>query len=44
VSNWRHKKGHIRADCWTRKNKQAYANITELAIGDEEKYDVLSNI
>ena len=42
--NWYHKKGHIRADCWTRKNKQPDANVAELAKRDEDKCDVLSVI
>ena len=41
VCNRCHKKGHIRADCWTRKKKQSDANVTELVGGDEKKYDVL---
>ena len=38
----RHKKGHIRVDCWLRKKKQSDANITELIGEDEDKCDVLS--
>jgi len=33
---------HIRADCWTRKKKQAAANVTKLAGGVEEQCDILS--
>ena len=44
VYNWRHKKGHIRVNCWTRKKKQSDANVLELAEGDKDKYDVLSVI
>ena len=44
VCNWCHKKGHIRADCWTRKKKQQDANVIELSEGDEDKCDVLSVI
>ena len=40
--NWCHKKGHIRAHCWTRKNKQPDANVAELAKRNEDKCDVLS--
>jgi len=35
-------KGHIRADCSTRKKKQQEANTTELPEEDEDKCDVLS--
>jgi len=42
VCNWCHKKGHIRADCWTHKKKQQDANIIELSEGVEDKCDVLS--
>ena len=44
VCNWSHKKGHIRADYWTRKNKQQDANVTELTEGDEKKCNILSVI
>ena len=42
VCNWCHKKGHIRADCWTRKKNQLDTSVTELAEGDEEMCDILS--
>jgi len=35
VYNSCHKKGHIRADCWTHKKKQQDANVTELAEGNK---------
>ena len=41
VCNWRHKKGHIRVDCWTRIKKQIDPCVTELAERDEEKCDIL---
>jgi len=37
VCNWCHKKGYIKADCWTHKKKQQDANTAELAKGDEDK-------
>jgi len=40
--NYYHKKRHIRFDCWLRKKKQPYANVTELVGGDKEQCDVLS--
>ena len=42
VCNYYHKKGDNRADCWTQKKKKSDTNVTELAEGDEEKYDILS--
>ena len=33
VSNWYHKKGHIRADCWTHKKKQQNDTVNELTEG-----------
>ena len=44
VCNWCHKKGHIRADCWTRKKKQQDVNVIELPEGDKDKCDNLSVI
>ena len=44
VSNWCHKKGHIRADYWTRKKKKQKLNVTALPEEDEDKCDVLSVI
>ena len=40
--NYRHKKGHIRSECWLRKKKQPDDNITELVERDEEQCDFLS--
>ena len=31
VCYWCHKKGHIRANCWTRKKKQPGTSVVELA-------------
>jgi len=39
-----HKKGHNKVDYWTRKKKQSDTNVTELAGGNEEPYEVLSVI
>jgi len=39
--NYCHKRGHIRADYWLRKNKQLDANVTELIGEDEDKCDIL---
>ena len=39
--NYYHNKGHIRADYWTCKKKQPSTNVTKMAGGDEEKYDIL---
>ena len=41
MCNWSHKKGHIGADCWTRKKKQPDTSVAELAEEDDEKYDIL---
>jgi len=41
VCNWCHKKGHIKANCWTRKKKQD-VNVSELTERDGDRYDVLS--
>jgi len=39
--NWCYKKGHIRANCWTRRKKQQDANVIKLSEEDENKCDVL---
>ena len=44
MCNWCHRKGHIRADCWTRKKKQHDANVIELFEGDEVTFYLLQAV